>query len=395
MVASKKILVTVVSVLALGALGTYAYYANRSPLAPQPAGGRPPGGAPATTGSPGGFAIPVETAKVALETLQEDVKAVGSLRSNESVVVRPEISGRISAINFIEGARLSKGAALVALDSSTQAAEVQQARANLALAQSNFERTQELEKSKFVSASARDQALNGLKVTQANLALAEARLAKTQILAPFDATIGLRQVSVGDYVKEGQDLVSLEDMSALKLDFRLPENYFGKVKLGQQVEIKTDAFPGQAFKARLIAIDPLIDQAGRSLSLRARLDNPEGKLRPGMFANVRLILSEHASAMTIPEEALVPVSTNQFVFKVVDGKAQRVQVRIGLRRDAKVEVTEGLRLGDEVVTAGQMKIRDGAAVKAIASDPTPGATGASGRAGTGAAAGGLPIKPGA
>ncbi len=394
MAASKKILVTVVSVLALGALATYAYYANRSPLAPQPADGPRPAGAPAAAAPPGGFAVPVETAKVALETLQEDVNAVGSLRSNESVVVRPEISGRIGAINFIEGARVSKDTALVVLDSSTQAAEVQQARANLALAQTNYERTQELQKSKFVSANAGDQALNGLKVAQANLALSEARLAKTQILAPFNATIGLRQVSVGDYVKEGQDLVTLEDMSALKLDFRLPENYFGKVKLGQLVEIKTDAFPGQAFKARLIAIDPLIDQAGRSMSLRAMLDNPEGKLRPGMFANVRLILSERARALTIPEEALVPVGAEQYVFRVTESKAERVQVKIGLRRNAKVEVTAGLEPGDEVVTAGQLKIRDGAAVKSIAAGPPPGAAGG-GAAGTGAAATGSPVKPGA
>lgn len=388
MAASKRILVTVVSVLALAALGTYAYYAYRSPLAPQPAGAPRPAGAPAAAGPPGGFAIPVETAKVALETLQEDVSAVGSLRSNESVVVRPEISGRISAIRFTEGARVSKGAALVLLDSSTQAAEVQQARANLALAQTNYERTQELQKSKFVSANAGDQALNGLKVAEANLALSEARLAKTQILAPFNATIGLRQVSVGDYVKEGQDLVTLEDMSELKLDFRLPENYFGKVKLGQLVEIKTDAFPGRAFKARLIAIDPLIDQAGRSLSLRAILDNTQGNLRPGMFANVRLIFSERASAMTIPEEALMPVGADQYVFKTVDGKAQRVQVKIGLRRNAKVEVTAGLRPGDEVVTAGQLKIRDGAAVNANLQG------GPSGAQSAGAPAGAAPAKPG-
>lgn len=373
MAASKRILVSVVSVLALGALGTYAYYANRSPLAPQAAGEPPRAGTPAAGRPPAGFAISVETAKVALETLQEDVNAVGSLRSNESVVVRPEISGRIGAIHFTEGAHVSKGAALFQLDSSTQSAEVQQARANLALAQTNFTRTEELEKSKFVSANARDQALNGLKVAQANLALAEARLAKTQILAPFNASIGLRQVSVGDYVKEGQDLVTLEDMSALKLDFRLPENYFGKVKLGQQVEIRIDAFSGQVFKATLMAIDPLIDQAGRSLSLRAKLDNPEGKLRPGMFANVRLILSERASAITVPEEALVPVGADQYVFKVVEGKAQRVQVRIGLRRNAKVEVTEGLRPGDEVMTAGQLKVMDGASVSSSSPSGPPAA----------------------
>ena len=366
MAASRKVLVIAVSAAALVALGTYAYYANRGGMqaAPQAKPGGP--------GGPlGGFAIPVETAKVSLASLQDDVGAIGSLRSNESVVVRPEVSGRISAIDFTEGAQVRKGAPLILLDSSTQAAEVQQARANLALAQANFKRTQDLEKSKFVSANAGDQALNGLKVAEASVALAEARFAKMQIHAPFNATIGLRQVSVGDYVKEGQDLVTLEDMSTLKLDFRLPEAYFAKLKLGQEVEVKTEAFPNQPFKARLMAIDPLVDQAGRALLLRARLDNPQGKLRPGMFANVRLIFAERARAMIIPEEALVPVGTDQFVYKVVEGKVQRVQIKIGLRRNARVEVIEGLKPDDEVVTAGHLKIRDGAQVSSRPPSPSP------------------------
>jgi membrane fusion protein (multidrug efflux system) len=183
-------------------------------------------------------------------------------------------------------------------------------------------------------------------------------------------------------------------MSALKLDFRLPESYFGKLKLGQQVEIKLDAFSGQTFKATLMAIDPLIDQAGRSLSLRAKLDNPEGKLRPGMFANVRLILSERARAMTIPEEALVPVGSDHYAFKVVEGKAQRVKVRIGLRRDAKVEVTEGLRPGDDVVTAGQLKIRDGAAVNPNPPAAPVAAQASGGPPGAGSTKAGAPAKPG-
>jgi membrane fusion protein (multidrug efflux system) len=326
--------------------------------------------APAAAGkAAGGIAVTVETAPVATTRLQEDVVAIGTLRSNEAVVVRPEISGRITEIGFTEGSPVKKGQLLVALDSSVYAAEVQQAKANLALAETTFNRTTELERQKFVSATAKDQSLNGLRVAQANVALAEARLAKTQILAPFGGVIGIRQVSIGDYVKEGQDLVTLEDIASLKVDFRLPEVMLTDLRRGQAVEVASDAYPNRTFTATLDAIDPLVDQNGRAVILRARLKNTDGQLRPGMFVRTRLILDERANALTVPEEALMPSGTEQFVYKVVDGKATRVKVKTGLRRGSQVEVTEGLRAGDVIVTAGQIKLREGAAVS---TGPPPG-----------------------
>ncbi|MGE5792699.1 MAG: efflux RND transporter periplasmic adaptor subunit, partial [Bacteroidota bacterium] len=200
----RKLMFIAVPLAGVVALGAYAYYANhRAPATVQGEVGK--GGPPGPAGKDsGGFPVAVETAAVATARLQEDVAAIGTLRSNESVVVRPEISGRISEIGFTEGGKVEKGQLLVALDSSVYAAEVQQARANLALAETNFRRTTDLERDKFVSATAKDQSLNALRVAQANVALAEARLAKTQIRAPFGGVIGIRQVSVGDYVKEGQ-----------------------------------------------------------------------------------------------------------------------------------------------------------------------------------------------
>jgi membrane fusion protein (multidrug efflux system) len=201
-------------------------------------------------------------------------------------------------------------------------------------------------------------------------------------MAPFAGLIGIRNVSVGDYVKEGQDLVNLEDVSSLKADFRLPERYFARLKPGQTVEVTTDARPGEVFKATVDAIDPLLDAAGRAILVRARLPNQEGKLRPGMFARVRLIVGDRQDALVIPEEALVPAGSDQYVFRVVDGKAERVKIQIGARRSARVEVLDGLKAGDLVVTAGQMKIRDGAPVKVA----EPGAgqpPGAGGMGGTG------------
>lgn len=347
----------VLTLVLLAALAGYAYYANRAP-APFAAGGVAPGAGAKGPGGP----VAVEVAKVATTTVEEDVDAVGTLRSNEAVVVRPEISGRIERLNFTEGAAVQKGQVIVALDDSVQAAELAQAKANLALAESNYQRTQELEKQKFVSATAKDQALNGLRVAQANVQLAEARLAKTKIVAPFGGVIGIRQVSAGDYVKEGQDLVTLEDIAALKVDFRVPEQLLAALRPGQTVEMATDALPGRKYVATVDAIDPLVDQAGRAVLLRARLKNSDGQLRPGMFVRTRLIMSKRPNALTVPEEALVPVGTDQFVYRVVDDKAQRVRIRTGVRRAGAVEVVEGLAAGDTVVTAGQLKLRDGVPV---------------------------------
>jgi membrane fusion protein (multidrug efflux system) len=372
MINAKHIVVAVLTAVGLAALAAVAYYANRS-LSPQQAAGGPgapgpgmagarPGGAPAGAG-PGGFAMAVEAVKVQTATLPDDLTAVGTLRANESVVLRPEIAGRIARIAFREGVPVAKGALLVALDDSTQAADLQQARANLNLAKTNFQRTVDLYQRKFVSEQAQDEAAAKLKVQEAVTAQAEARLAKTRIVAPFAGIIGIRNVSVGDYVKEGQDLVNLEDISSLKADFRLPERYFARLKSGQTVEVTTDARPGEVFKATVDAIDPLLDSTGRAILVRARLPNREARLRPGMFARVRLIVGDRHDALVIPEEALVPAGSDQFVFRVVDGKAQRVKIQIGARRNARVEVIEGLKAGDVVVTAGQLKIRDGAPVK--------------------------------
>jgi membrane fusion protein (multidrug efflux system) len=373
-------------IVGLIALGAYAYYRDHAPAPVAGAASKAAAGQ-AAGGPPPGAPVAVEVAAVRTARLQEDATAIGTLRSNESVVVRPEISGRISRIEFEEGRPVQKGQLLVALDASVNAAEVQQAKANLALAETNFNRTTELEREKFVSSNAKDQALNGLRVAQATLALAEARLAKTEIRAPFAGVIGIRQVSVGDYVKEGQDLVTLEDISSLKVDFRLPELLLADLKRGQSVEVASDALPGRTYIATLDAIDPLVDQNGRAVILRARLKNTDGQLRPGMFVRTRIILAERARALTVPEEALIPVGAEQYVFLVRADKAARVRVRTGLRRDAQVEITDGLQAGDVVVTAGQLKLRDGATVRiggpvapAAAGEPGPGK--ASGKQGT-------------
>jgi membrane fusion protein (multidrug efflux system) len=307
----------------------------------------------------------VQPADLALEA-----GAVGSLRSNESVVLRPEVPGRIARIDFRDGTAVARGDLLLALDAAMQAAEVDQARASLGLAQANFKRSQDLFARTFISQQALDNAEATLKVQEAALALAQAKFERTRLRAPFAGIVGIRNVSVGDYVKEGQDLVNIEDIATLKIDFRLPESYLPQLRAGQQLEVSSDALPGQMFTAVLEAINPLVEAGGRAIALRARMANREGLLRPGMFVRVRLIFEQRSNVLLLPEQAVVPDSKRPYVYRVVDGQARRTPIRTGMRRDALVEVVEGLSAGDEVVTAGQMKLRDGAAVQSLAAAAT-------------------------
>ncbi len=332
----------------------------------------------------GGGEITVEAIKVATVTLPQTITTVGSLRSDESVTLRPEVAGRISSIAFQEGQRVAKGALLVRLDTAVPQAEAQQARANYVLAKTKFDRAVDLAKSNFISGQAKDEAENNLKVAEASLQLAEAKLAKMDLRAPFSGIIGLRSVSVGDYVKEGADLVNLEAIDPLKVDFRLPEVYMRQVQVGQALQIQLDALPGKTFEGRVFAVNPLIDAAGRAVVIRAIVRNPDTSLRPGMFARVRVITRDAQEALVLPEQALVPQGDQQFVYRVVDGKAVRTKVEVGQRRDAKVEILNGLGKDDVVVTAGQLKLRDGAPVTYAAAAKPKAATAEVAPAGGGA-----------
>ncbi|WP_425305828.1 efflux RND transporter periplasmic adaptor subunit [Aromatoleum petrolei] len=365
-------LIAALSLAGVAALAGFAYYANRSVGTAQPGPGAKATGSANVAAAQG--AADVETATVTGETMADDVTAIGTLRSNESVVLRPEVAGRIEAIRFREGSPVRRGDVLVDFDAAVQRAEVQQAKANLALAQANFGRTEDLFNRKFLSQSARDEAASRLEVARANMALAEAHLDKMRIRAPFAGIVGIRNVSAGDYVKEGEDLVNLEDIATLKVDFRLPEIYLAQIRPGQKLELASDAVEGRFFVAAVSAIDPLVDEQGRAVVMRATLQNDGLRLRPGMFARVRLILEERANVATVPEEALVPAPGDvQFVYRVVDGKAQRVEVKTGVRRGTRVEIVRGVQAGDVIVTAGQQKLRDGAAVRVVGAGEAPAA----------------------
>lgn len=309
--------------------------------------------------------VAVEASKVAIGPLSERVLAVGSLRSNESVVIRPEIAGKVVEIGFEEGQPVEEGSLLLKLDDSLNQAEIAEAQARLDLAQRNFSRTEELFTNKIATARSRDEAESSLAVGTATVELAKVRLAKTRIMAPFSGIAGLRQVSVGDYVSVGQDLFNLEDITPIKVDFRVSEKFLPSVRTDQPIEITVDAYPGEIFTGTVYAIDPRIDAEGRSIVIRARVANDDQRLRPGLFARVKLILELKQNAVTVPEQAIMPRGNDQFVYTIVDGKAKQTKVMIGTRRDGRVEIVEGLGTHDMVVTAGHQKIRDGAAVEII------------------------------
>ena len=371
--------VTVFAVVALAAVAVIAYFAVDR-LSPGPnavagikgtsegakaeASNAAPGGAGAAKGGAAG-PVTVEVIQVKPSTVQEDLQAVGSLQSNESVILRPEVSGRISAIGFKDGQAVRKGQMLIALDNSLNAAEVAQMQAEHDLALANLKRSEDLASRKFISSSAQDTAASNAQVAEAKLQLARARLSKMRIVAPFDGVVGIRGVSLGDYVKDGTDLVNVEDVRTLKVDFRLPERNLTQIRVGQNIEVVADALPGERFTGEIDAINPRIDANGRSLEIRGRLQNAGGKLRPGMFVRVRVIVGERTNALLVPEEAIVPQGADFYVYKVVDGEARRVLVKIGIRRDARVEIVEGLTAGDQIVTAGMRLSRDGQPVKAI------------------------------
>lgn len=358
----KNSIAGLVLVLALGVavgVGGARWYADRAAQAPEKS---MPGSAERT---PADEAIEVEAAAVEQVSLARGVSAVGSLRSENSVMLRPEITGRIAEINFEEGGKVTKGQVLVRLDDSVAKAQLQQAQANLSLASSQYRRAQELSKQGFISQQARDESASQLKVQQAAAALAKAQLEKTAILAPFDGLIGLRNVSVGDYVSPGIDLVPIESIDPLKVDFRIPEQFLGQVQVGIKLALGFDALPGQLREGEVGAISPLVDVGGRSILLRANVPNADGTLRPGMFARVRLQFAD-AQGVVVPETALVPAGEEQYVYRIEDGIAKRVVVKLGLRRGGKVEILEGLQAGDQVLTTGLQKVLDGDRVRVIA-----------------------------
>ncbi len=384
--ASKPLYLVVAAVGIAAASGAAWWYQNRpAPSQAAAADGKPaaaPAGAPASAASGAVRAPGVEVAQVAVVRLVDDTLAVGTLRSRQSVMLRPEVSGRVAKINFRDGDRVQRGQLMVQLDDDLPRAQVAQAQAELSIARANHKRNQELVAQNFISQRSVDESGASLQVAEAKLALARAQADRLRILAPFDGIAGIRSINVGDYLKDGADIVNIEDLDAILVDYRLPERFQTKVRKGQVAVVALDALPGRKFTAVVQAIDPLVDANGRSVGVRGCIDNRQQQLRPGMFARVTAVFGERQDALVVPEEAIVPQAGRQFIFKVVPGTepasriVQRTEVKVGIRQPGKVEILEGVKAGDTVVTAGQQRLqRDGIAVRVIEVPRGPGGAG--------------------
>lgn len=325
-----------------------------------------PGPSAAATKPPAKKPITVEAATVELSTVTDDIQAIGSLQPNESIVVSPEIAGRVERIRFTEGDRVAAGDVLVELDAAILRAELSKARSDLTLAKSNHQRAMTLATQGTGTLRERDEAIARLQVEQANVTLAEARLGKTVIATALSGVVGLRAVSVGAYVTPGAHIVEVADIDPIKVDFRVPELMLESLRTGQAVQITVDALPGRTFDGEIYVIDPIVDEGGRAVRLRARVPNPQGVLSPGLFARVRIVVEQRENAMLVPESAVFAQGAKVFVYRIVDGRAVRAEVELGRRLPGRVEVIGGLDTADTVITAGHQQLRDGAAVEVVA-----------------------------
>jgi membrane fusion protein, multidrug efflux system len=344
--------------------------------------GAAPGGPGAGAGGPPQMPpTAVEAVVVDREPVGSGLTTVGTLRADEQVVIRPEITARLVRIHFEEGQRIAAGAPLFSLDASSAQAALAEAQANLENAARADERATDLGARQLLSKSEVDTARAQLGVARARVASARAQAAKTTIVAPFSGVVGLREVSVGEVVAPGQALVNLVRLDPMEVDFSVPETALSQVSVGQRVAVTIDAFPGETFDGRISAIEPVIDPDSRSAKLRAQVQNEGYRLRPGLFARIALGASgDGATAIMIPEQALMQEGDVRFVYVVRDGKAVRTPVTTGLRTPGRIAIVDGLSEGDQVVAAGQAKLFPDAPVAVLPPEGAPAAAAAGGAA---------------
>ncbi len=314
----------------------------------------------------------VVVSEAQIKSFPLSAEALGNARANESIEVKAEISAALTGIYFTEGQRVAKGAILAKLESSEQLAELAAAKAALVESSSQLKRSEELFKTNVVAASQLEQLKAKQEADQAAVNAAQARLEQTVIRAPFSGRLGLRRVSIGSVLNTDAVITTLDDTSVIKLDFDVPEVFLANLEPGMKVAAHSAAWPDEEFQGEVAVIDTRVDPITRTIIVRALVPNGEGRLRPGMFLTVTL-LKEEVQALTIPEAAVVPEGSKQYVFVVHrDGLAELREIQTGRRRPGEVEVVKGLNAGEQVITEGTQKARDGQAVRIIRQVPASG-----------------------
>ncbi len=309
--------------------------------------------------------IPVEAAYVKVQDMARRIRAAGTLVATQSVTLRPEVSGRIAEILFEDGQEVQKGASLYKIEDGLYRAKMDEAKAKVELAKVEYDRAVSLLKKGFGTTQKRDQALSVLRINQAELDNAKLQLEHTTVTAPFGGTVGLSNVSVGAFVSEQVELTNIVDLDPVNIDFSVPESFLGSFKVGDIVDVTVEGYDILPMDAPIKAISPEIDIATRTVMVRAVMENPELALLPGMFARVYLNAGTAKDAVVISEGAIERDSDEEFVMRIEEGVAIRTVIDTGFRDGQEVEVTNGLKPGDQIVIAGQFKLQDGQEVTVI------------------------------
>jgi membrane fusion protein (multidrug efflux system) len=337
-----------------------AVIATPSPAKAGNAAAATPASAP-TSGSFSQTPVAVVTAPVRIERLSLETEALGTTRANESVDITSKVSNIVKTVRFAEGQQVRRGQVLVELDGDEARADLAVAEAALTESRSQFNRSRELYTTRVLSESQLETIESTLKMNEARVAAAKARVADTVIVAPFAGRVGLRRVSPGSLISPGTVITTLDDSSTIKLDFTVSEVYLPTLTPDLPVEARSVAYPGRTFSGKVGSVDSRVDPSTRSITVRALLPNADARLKPGMFLTVQLSRGARES-LVVPEEALVPEAGDVFVFVVKDATVEKRVVKTGQRRVGEVEVVAGLAAGDTVVIEGTQKLRDGSPV---------------------------------
>ena len=312
----------------------------------------------------------VVTAVVEARDITSTINAVGSLIAGEAAAIHAEVSGQIQEVLFEEGKPVKKGDTLIKMDSSLIETEYAKAKAALDVAAATFQRDDKLKSGGFVAGQQWDVSRADYRAAQAAVSNAEILVTKAVIKAPFDGVAGLRNFSPGDYATAGQELTNVVSLDPLKLEFTVPEKDYATVKQDQKINFMVDAFPDRKFTGDIYAIDPRINPENRNFTVKATIPNSDGALRPGMYARISIETQTRQAVPMLPEQAIMPQGTDNYVYTINGNKAQRKKITIGERQNGSVEVREGLKAGDKVITAGLMKLKDGSEVAEQKPDAT-------------------------
>lgn len=303
----------------------------------------------------------VVTQRIELQPMVDKIEALGTATANESVEIRPRIASLVEEIAFADGQKVSKGGLLIQLEDDETAAGLTLAQASLSESRSLYNRSKSLADTKAISASTLEQLLAQVKVDEAQVEAAKARLDNTTIRAPFAGRIGLRRVSPGSFVNTTTVITTLDDVSQIKLDFSVPETFLTVLSVGMNIAAHSPVYPGRVFAGSVASIDTRLDPVTRAVQVRAIIPNPDEELKPGMFLAVDL-QRDRGKVLLAPEQAIVPEGEMQYVFVVNNGVAEKRAVELGRRIPGFVAIESGLSAGEAVITEGTNKVRDGSKV---------------------------------